>query len=191
MNRGPRRVYFIKPVGMDGPVKIGCSKSPTGRRDTLQTWAPFPLEIIAEIEGGFDLERRFHSLFADSYLRREWFDWTPEMGGVIADIVAGVFDIASLPEPKRIPRSYLNGKTGPKAGTKWSEQRKAQARVQRAIRQAEKLSGLVRDWGGEATAEQFIADPFKYGVTPDERKRRLDERMARYHIRAVPAQAAA
>ena len=43
-------VYFIKPIGMDGPIKIGCSVSPDRRRETLEWWCPFPLEILAEIE---------------------------------------------------------------------------------------------------------------------------------------------
>lgn len=70
------RVYFIKPIGFDGPIKIGCSISPDGRRDTLQTWCPFPLEIVAEIEGDTKLERRFHLMFDDTCKGREWFDWS-------------------------------------------------------------------------------------------------------------------
>lgn len=53
-----RRVYFIKPVGLAGPIKIGCSYSPEKRRSALDCWSPFALEIIAQIDGGANLERQ-------------------------------------------------------------------------------------------------------------------------------------
>mgnify|MGYP000023420825 CR=1 FL=1 len=93
----PRSVYFIKPIGMDGPVKIGCSCSPTGRRDTLQSWSPLPLEIIAEISGDFLLERRFHTAFLASHRGFEWFDISPALVTTIAAINAGTFDTDTLP----------------------------------------------------------------------------------------------
>jgi hypothetical protein len=94
-----RKVYFIRPVGMQGPVKIGCSKAPDGRRITLETWSPFPLEIVAEIDGCMDDERRFHSLFRHQHKSREWFDWSPELQSVIDAINCGTFDLSSLPTP--------------------------------------------------------------------------------------------
>lgn len=102
------RVYFIKPVGMDGPIKVGCSYSPEGRRKTLDTWSPFALEIIAEIDGDFQLERRFHALFAETHQRREWFGMSKRMAATIAAINDGSFDVATLPAPIHIsskPRS--------------------------------------------------------------------------------------
>ena len=92
-------VYFIKPVGMDGPIKVGCSYAPEGRRKTLDTWSPFALEIVAEIEGGFDLERRFHALFAETHQRREWFGWSRRIAAVIEAINEGSFNIETLPAP--------------------------------------------------------------------------------------------
>src|SRR3546814_4084305 len=53
-----KRVYFIRPIGQAGPVKIGCSVGPNKRRHELETWSPVPLEIVDEIDGGFDLGRR-------------------------------------------------------------------------------------------------------------------------------------
>ena len=182
-----KRVYFIKPIGMVGPVKIGCSQSPTGRREALETWAPFALEIVAEIEGGFEIERRFHSMFANSYLRREWFNWTPEMGNVILAVAAGTFDLSTLPEAKPIPRSYLNGKTGPTKGTKWSDARKAMQKVYLAERRIEKATGLIRDYSGTVSREDFMADPFKHGVTREEAVRRRDERHAAWLRRKYPS----
>jgi len=97
MNRGPRRVYFIKPIGMDGPIKIGCSVAPDGRRATLEQWSPFPLEVVAEIDGDFGLETRFHCAFAESWRGREWFNVTPELTATIEAIKAGSFDLDALP----------------------------------------------------------------------------------------------
>lgn len=92
------RVYFIKPIGMDGPIKIGCSFAPSNRKASLETWSPFPLEIIAEIDGDFRLERRFHAAFLDDHCHHEWFRVSPRLSMVIAEINAGEFDIDTLPE---------------------------------------------------------------------------------------------
>lgn len=92
-------VYFIKPIGMDGPIKIGQSKSPEGRVRDLSRWSPFPLEIVAEIEGGRDVEERFHAAFIDHHERLEWFSPHPEILNAIAAINAGTFDVDSLPYP--------------------------------------------------------------------------------------------
>lgn len=97
-------VYFIKPIGMEGPVKIGCSYSPDGRRETLEYWSPFALEIVAEIEGDFELERRFHAQFIDNYLRHEWFGWSRPLQATIDAIRNGSFDIAALPAAETLPR---------------------------------------------------------------------------------------
>jgi hypothetical protein len=90
-------VYFIKPVDMDGPVKIGHSKSPPDRLRAVEFWSPLPLEIVALIDGGEEIERRFHALFLDDHSHREWFHPTPRLAQVIAEINAGTFDVRSLP----------------------------------------------------------------------------------------------
>ncbi len=92
-----KRVYFIKPIGMDGPVKIGCSSSPNGRRKALETWSPFPLEVVAEIDGDFGVERQFHVMFNDLARGREWFDISSELQTTIDAIKAGTFELDSLP----------------------------------------------------------------------------------------------
>lgn len=69
----PTHVYFIKPVGMAGPIKIGCSWHTRERLKTLSTWSPFPLEIIVTIPGSYKLEKNIHACFADLHSHREWF----------------------------------------------------------------------------------------------------------------------
>jgi hypothetical protein len=107
-----RKVYFIRPVGMDGPVKIGVSISPDQRRDTLADWSPWPLEIIAETEGDFRAEQRLHAQFSHLHERREWFRWSPEIAEVVEAINSGTFDWCSItPERKVITGRWLTRET--------------------------------------------------------------------------------
>ena len=104
-----KRVYFIKTIGMAGPIKIGTSNSPTHRAQDLATWSPFPLEVVATVDGGVPMERRFHAAFQHSHRGREWFEATPELIGTIKQINAGTFDFETLPtgitlSPCRGPR---------------------------------------------------------------------------------------
>src|SRR3546814_4337127 len=102
-----KRVYFIRPIGQAGPVKIGCSVGPNKRRHELETWSPVPLEIVAEIDGGFDIERRFHAKFQDTHERREWFTWSQGLDDTITAINAGAFDVSTLPEPVQITQRIV------------------------------------------------------------------------------------
>jgi hypothetical protein len=114
------RVYFIRRADGEGPVKIGYSWSPPERLKTLMTWAPYPLEVVATIEGGHLLERRFHNLFRDDHSHREWFRPSARLDAVIAEVAAGVFDIETLPPPKMV---------GSLVRTCWSEETKLAVRV--------------------------------------------------------------
>jgi hypothetical protein len=84
-----RYIYFVKPVGMDGPIKIGCSRAPIERIDNLSRWSPFPLEIIATVRGDLKLERNIHDCFIDKYSHHEWFLPTPELLAGIEAIKGG------------------------------------------------------------------------------------------------------
>lgn len=171
---------------MDGPIKIGCSASPDRRRSSLETWSPFPLEIIAVIEGGEKLERRFHAKFTGQHKSREWFRISTELLVTIDAINAGTFDIETLPAPRRLHHGH---RTGPMKGKKWSPERKASAAVGREVRKAEKISGLLRPlFGPVVTTADFIADPHKYGVTFDEWIRQRDAQWAKWGFKPVPAE---
>jgi hypothetical protein len=170
-----RRVYFIKPVGMDGPVKIGCSSSPIRRRDALATWSPFALEIIAQIEGGFKLEQRFHAKFRDQHERHEWFSWSPELAETIASVQAGSFDIDTLPEPRPLPSSAGNRK-----GRKWTDAEKDRVKRRNKHRRILRDTGLVLEWPHSDEREnQFFADPHRFGITPEERNKQWKIRSAK------------
>lgn len=96
-----RHVYFIRQVGVIGPVKIGASIYPRVRLEGLQVWSPVRLEIAAAIKGDFNLERRFHNAFLASHSHGEWFHATPDIEDTILQINAGTFDINTLPTKTR------------------------------------------------------------------------------------------
>jgi len=85
-----RYIYFVKPVGQDGPIKIGCTRHLSARIAQLDGMSPVPLELIASAEGDFDLERHLHSMFASTHVRGEWFAPSAALTQIISDVVAGV-----------------------------------------------------------------------------------------------------
>lgn len=96
-----RLVYFIRPVGQEGPVKIGCSKAPVERLKAYLPWSPVPLEIVAVIEGDYALEGRFHREFQALHTHHEWFRPSAELSATIREIQSGRFDPSSLPKVGR------------------------------------------------------------------------------------------
>lgn len=83
-------IYFLRPVGMVGPIKIGSSWKPVDRMRTFMAWAPFPLEIIATTEGDSKMERIVHNCFADAHSHCEWFRPVPRLLKAIEDIRTGM-----------------------------------------------------------------------------------------------------
>jgi hypothetical protein len=82
-------VYFIKPVGQEGPIKIGHSIYPPERLAALQTWSPLELEIVCVIAGTRAVESAIHSRFAAWQARGEWFEATPNLRLLIAALKRG------------------------------------------------------------------------------------------------------
>lgn len=80
----------MRPVGAQGPIKIGCSRWPENRLNDLAQWSPVPLEIIASAPGNFKLERHLHERFSDSRTHKEWFGASPELVAGIAKVAAGL-----------------------------------------------------------------------------------------------------
>lgn len=85
-----RFIYFIKPVGMDGPVKIGISARPESRMQQMLEWSPFDLEIVHVIPGDYFLEKAIHQSLCNDHLRREWFEATPRIVRLLEDLRRGV-----------------------------------------------------------------------------------------------------
>jgi len=102
-------VYFIRPVALSGPVKIGYSTLPAARLRALMVWSPLPLEIVAQTPGDGKLERRFHTLFAKHHSHSEWFRPAPEIDLAIEQINAGTFDFAQLPKKGKLLDELARG----------------------------------------------------------------------------------
>lgn len=81
-------VYFIKTKGMDGPWKIGFSCIPQNRLETLMSWSPFELEIVAQVPGSFADEQYLHRCFARSHRHGEWFNDSERLANAVAQIAA-------------------------------------------------------------------------------------------------------
>jgi Meiotically up-regulated gene 113 len=81
-------VYFMKPAGLDGPIKIGFSWCPENRLIELSAWSPWPLEVIGSVKTTSKDERLLHACFADCHSHREWFHSTPRLRETINKILA-------------------------------------------------------------------------------------------------------
>lgn len=92
MSSHPRvpRIYFIKPVGQDGPIKIGFSNFDKARLGAMMSWSPVPLEIIASVPGSLALEKQVHDCFADCHSHREWFRAEPQLLDFIQKVKSGI-----------------------------------------------------------------------------------------------------
>lgn len=89
----PQFVYFIKPRGFDGPIKIGTSYTPEGRLIDLATWSPLPLELVGAVKGDGKDERLLHNHFANLHSHREWFHAEAPLVSMIKQILeAGSID---------------------------------------------------------------------------------------------------
>ncbi len=84
--RGKKHVYFAEACGR---IKIGCSNDVEARLRTVGEWIPFPITLLATIEGGTDLECSLHRMFDADWSHGEWFDASPRLYALIADIAAG------------------------------------------------------------------------------------------------------
>jgi hypothetical protein len=109
-------VYFARPVGCIGPIKVGFTSNPDQRLANLNSqWRPLQIEFVAVIKGSRQLENRIHTLFADDHWHREWFDASPRLLAAIAAIQHGFFDFSVLPHGSRL--GYENRSEASKRAT--------------------------------------------------------------------------
>lgn len=66
-------VYFIKPVGFEGPIKIGLSENPARRAQEMQIWSPLPLEVLGFVPGCWADEQFLHECLIEHHSHGEWF----------------------------------------------------------------------------------------------------------------------
>jgi hypothetical protein len=65
-------IYFIGNKELD-VCKIGFSKRPYRRIDSIRKSIPFNLEILAIIDGDFMVEKMYHSKYFEHKIKGEWF----------------------------------------------------------------------------------------------------------------------
>lgn len=156
----PAWVYFIAPVN-GGPIKIGCSDKPAHRLITLACWAPYPLQILAEVRGCWADEQTIHRAFKDHWSHSEWFRPHPDIYALINEVRAtGV-----MPErfrgadgkPRGVPR---------KARRKWTDEQRANASKTHLERWAKdrEVRAAMPEIRAFLERSQMPADQFDKGV---------------------------
>ena len=94
-----RDVYFIRPAGLVGPIKIGCSQRPRERMAELMCWSPIALELIGTLpRAGFRVENRIHTLLWAYHTHKEWFTPSEVVLETVTGLLDGSFPISALPE---------------------------------------------------------------------------------------------
>lgn len=84
--KSDKTVYFIRPKGKKGPIKIGCSVRTARRLRDIEIWSPVLLEIAATAPGDNRHELALHDRFMESHLHGEWFDANPELIALVAQV---------------------------------------------------------------------------------------------------------
>jgi len=78
-------VYFVKPAGMPGPIKIGYAAHFGDRFRKLQAGSPIPLEAMRVVDGTAQTELALHRKFAAHRLHGEWFAPCADLLAFIAE----------------------------------------------------------------------------------------------------------
>lgn len=184
----PSFVYFIRPIGADGPVKIGCSEAPEVRLSSMLTWSPLPLEIAAFAPGSLQDEGFIHSCFADDHSHREWFKPSAALTALVDAVKhSGTLEAAKGLKPIRSIRA---GRTP----AVWTDQMKRyisyNTRISHAERRLSKVSktdwrapddvfSILYNWSHSnrngdcsppsstaiARLDEFLADPAAHAVS--------------------------
>lgn len=133
-------IYFIKPIGMAGPIKIGYTTNSAQRLEGLTVWSPFKLEIMHTVPGDIKLEWKVHAHFADLHSHHEWFHPGDRLVSAIKRMRAG----------ERLEEVIdLNDRRGSITGRpEWTPERRSRlsytSRVRWAFQRFQEESGHVR-----------------------------------------------
>lgn len=177
----PMTVYFVKPVGLAGPIKIGCTTMLDKRLVMLGAWVPFPLEVLATVPGSFKLENNIQDCFTHAHIRGEWFNPVPELVEAIRKIASGMPVEQAIDLSKRQP-----GRKRRTWGPEHTRRRSVRSRVIMAERRAFRATGthcheptdvraIFHRWSGDVNAgpsaaemasiEAYIANPLNHPNT--------------------------
>jgi Meiotically up-regulated gene 113 len=137
-----KRVYFMRPCGTEGPIKIGCSKDCDTRLRSVEIWSPVILELVATVPGEHREENILHQMFGEDRLHGEWFKHSPKLQSLIDYVVkAGKLpplDYSLSPYASKRP-SAMKRRADPKETTSKSQMT---ARVRRAERRVWTFQGI-------------------------------------------------
>lgn len=141
--RREKHIYFLRPVGALGPIKIGCSVAPTTRLRDFEIWSPHLLELVATAPGEHREEGILHQMFGDQRRHGEWFEYSEQLG----DLVAYVQRTGKLPPLDYSLCSYAQKRADPAARSKMPrrsdpKRRKTKSALTKMIQTAER-----RAWG--------------------------------------------
>ena len=68
--QGEGKIYFIK---YEGSIKIGFSKNPWARLNSLKTGMPNEPKLLSHFDGTKEKEQQLHKLFEPVRINREWY----------------------------------------------------------------------------------------------------------------------
>jgi hypothetical protein len=111
------KIYFIRPVGMAGPIKIGLSENPEKRLNEFKGWSPLELELFGVIPGNWDDEQFLHECLADDHSHGEWFHPSAQDQRAVEQVIAagGVSVIRGVLTPVANVRAMKNRATRAKS----------------------------------------------------------------------------
>jgi hypothetical protein len=81
-------IYFVR-SGSAGPIKIGRAQSPTLRVSRLQTANHEPLELLAVMPGGSQVEAALHRYLADDCRLGEWYNPSKRVLALVEEVRVG------------------------------------------------------------------------------------------------------
>lgn len=148
-----QRVYFLRPVGQPGPIKIGCSEVPEERLTAYAAWSPVELELLGTIPGSMRLEAQIQASVAADHFRGEWFHATPAVLATVEAALAGRLDVAALPAPRRV----------------WANRTRRPADLEAAV-MTRRLRGMKDS--GEPVPEEVYKATWTYRCAPEEKTHR-------------------
>lgn len=185
-------IYFIRPIGAEGPIKIGCSQSPEVRLASMMAWSPLPLEIIAQAPGNLQDEDFIHRCFSGDHSHGEWFHPSPKLLAFVDTVkqTGTVNAVKSMTPAKTIRKTWHNGPRDKEIRRRasytmritWAEKKLRERFGDNAPRHApDDVKQIMSDWAGEYGApstavlpnakqierlEEFLAEPSAHAVLP-------------------------
>lgn len=103
-------VYIVEAVGTE-LVKIGFSSDPERRVKSMRTQCPFPIEVLACVEGDRVREKLFHRKFRHLRTSGEWFKKTPEVVAFAKALGTDAYGIVEEPIAPLPPVKIAEGRT--------------------------------------------------------------------------------